>query len=130
VNDETGETIANGPFKNKFTAQDRSNKVDIDLTLKQQNEEVELKTLYVSAIGLGIEGTRTDGQSSYLPAINPIVKVMTNDDQIIELSTGSTSTTDIGFKWQYSLDSEGNRMFLDKSIIKSIMINDQIINID
>ncbi|MBP2242616.1 hypothetical protein J2Z40_003193 [Cytobacillus eiseniae] len=129
VNDETDKVIANGPFKNKFTAKDRSDKTDIDLTLKQQNEEVVLKTIYVSAIGIGIEGERMDGQSSYLPEISPIVKVMTKDNQIIELSTSSTSSTDNGFKWQYSLDSEGNRIFLDKSAIKNIMINNHKISI-
>jgi hypothetical protein len=130
VNGNTGEVIADGPFKNKFTAHDRSDKIDVDLTLKQQNEEVELQTLYVSAVGLGIEGSRKDGQTEYLPTISPKVMVMTSDDRIIELSIGSTSTTDIGFKWQYSLDPEGNRVFLNKSSIKSIIINDQIINID
>jgi hypothetical protein len=130
VSDDTGEILAKGPFKNKFIANDRSNKTDIDLTLKQQNEEVELKTIYVSAMGVGIEGERKDNQSSYLPKISPIVKVMTTDNQIIELSTSSTSTTDRGFKWQFSLDSEGNRVFLDESTIKNIMINNQIISID
>lgn len=127
VNDETNTIIAHGPYKNKFTAHDRSDKTDIDLTLKQQNEEVILKTIYVSAIGIGIEGERIDGQSNYLPETSPIVKVMMKDDQIIELITSSTSTTDVGFKWQYSLDQEGNRIFLDKSKIKNIMINNQII---
>ncbi|MCH1627170.1 hypothetical protein [Fredinandcohnia quinoae] len=130
VSDETGEILASGPFKNKFIAHDRSNKTDIDLTLKQQNEEVILETVYVSPIGIGIEGKRIDGKSSYLPEISPIVKVMTTDNQIIELSTSSTSTTDIGFKWQYSQDPIGNRIFLDMSTIKNIMINNQIIKLD
>lgn len=130
VNTDTDEIVANGPFQNKFTVHDRSYKTDIDLMLKQQKEEVVLKTLNVSAIGIEIEGERKDGQASYLPEISPIVKVTTDDNQIIELSIDSTSTTDIGFKWKYSLDSDGNRIFLDQSTIKSIMVNNQIISID
>lgn len=130
VNIDTDEIIANGPFKNKFTAHDRSDKIDIDLTLKQQKEEVVLKALNVSAIGIEIEGERIDAQESYLPEITPIVKVITDDNQIMELSNDSTSTTDIGFKWRYSLDSDGNRMFLDKSTIKEIKINDQVISVN
>lgn len=130
VNTDTDEIIANGPFKNKFTAHDRSKKIDINVMLKQQKEEVVLKALNVSAVGIEIEGERIDGQESYLPEISPIVKVITDDNQIIELSNGSTSTTDIGFKWMYSLDSNGNRMFLDKSTIKSIMVNNQVMSID
>lgn len=130
IHNHTEKIIAKGPFKTKFTVFDRSDKTNIDLTLKQENEEVALKMIYVSALGIGIEGERIDGNSSYLPAISPTIKVMTNDNQVIDLSTGSTSTTDIGFKWQYSLDHEGNRIFLDKSLIQSIMINDQIIEID
>lgn len=122
--------LAIGPFKNKFIIHDRSSKTDIDVTLKQQNEEVVLKTIYLSAIGIGLEGERIDGLSSYLPKISPNVKVMTSDNQIIELSPSSTSTTDIGFKWQYSLNSKGDRIFLDKTRIKNILINDQIITID
>ena len=130
VDNKTDQIIVNGPFKNKFTAHDHSTKTDIDITLKQQEEEVALKTLNISAIGIEIEGERIDGQESYLPKISPIVKVMTDDNEIVELSAGSTSTTDIGFKWRYSLDSDGNHMFLDHSTIKNIMINNQIISID
>lgn len=130
VDDKTGEVLAGGPFKNKFTAQDRSNKFDIDVTLTQQNEEVGLKALYVSVIGIELEGEWLDGKTSYLPEIGPIVKVVTKDNQVMELSMGSISTTDIGFKWQYSLDKNGDRVFLDKSNVKKIMINNQIIDID
>lgn len=130
VNTDTDEIIAKGPFKNKFTAHDRSNKIDIDLTLKQQKEELVLKTLHVSGIGIEIEGERIDGQESYLPEMTPIVKVRTNDNQLIELTKDSTSTTDIGFKWKYSLDVDGNLMFLDKSTISEIMINDQVISVN
>jgi hypothetical protein len=122
--------VANGPFKNKFIIHDRSSKTDIDVTLKKENEEVVLNTIYLSAIGIGLEGERIDGQSSYLPQISPNVKVMTSDNQTIELSPSSTSTTDIGFKWQYSMNSNGDRIFLDKTRIKNILINDQIITID
>ncbi len=130
VDDVTGEVLAGGPIKNKFTAHDRSDRYDIDLTLTQQNEKVGLKTIYVSAIGIEIEGERLDDQTSYLPEIAPVVKVITNDNQMMELSVGSTSTTDVGFKWQYSLDGKGKRVFLDKAEIKKIMINDQIITVD
>lgn len=127
---DTGEIIANGPFKTSFKAYDRSDKHDISVALKQQDEDVVLNTIYVSAIGVGFEGERIDGQSSYLPTIAPTVKVLTTDGQNIELFASSTSTTDVGFKWQYSLNEKGNRMFLDKSAIKSITINEQTINLD
>ncbi|MEK5040129.1 hypothetical protein [Sporosarcina sp. FSL K6-3457] len=130
VNTDTDEIIANGPFETKFTAHDRSSKIEIDLTLKQQEEEVVLKTLHVSAIGIELEGERIDGQASYLPEMTPIVKVVTNDNQIIQLNTDSTSTTDIGFKWKYSLNADGNRLFLDKATINKIMINDQVISVN
>ena len=130
VNMDTDEIIANGPFKNRFTANDRSNKIDIDLALKLHKEEVVLKTIHVSAIGIEMEGERIDGQESYLPEMTPVVKIMTTDNQTIELRQDSTSTTDIGFKWKYSIDADGKRMFLDTSTIKEIMINDQIISIN
>lgn len=130
TNGETDEIVAEGPFKHTFIVQDHSNRMDIDLTIKQQNEAAVLKTVYVSPIGIGVEGKRVDGKTDFLPEHAPIVKVIAKDNTIIELNTSSTSTTDIGFKWQYSLDQDGNRVFLEKSKIKAIMINDQLISLN
>ncbi|WP_102273440.1 hypothetical protein [Cytobacillus massiliigabonensis] len=130
INGETDEIVEEGPFKHTFKVQDHSNRMDIDLTMKQQNEEVALKTVYVSAIGIGLEGKRVDGKTDFLPEHAPIVKAIAKDNTIIELKSSSTSTTDIGFKWQYSLDQDGNRVFLEKSKIKAIMINDQLMNVN
>lgn len=125
VEEKTNETIAKGPFTNKFIAQENAKNINVDLTISNQKEELALKQVYVSTIGIGIEGKRLDGNTEYLPKKNPKVKVITKDDKVIELSLSSTSTTDLGFKFQYSLDQDGDRIFLDKNNIKTIEIDNQ-----
>ncbi|MED3571050.1 hypothetical protein [Cytobacillus praedii] len=130
MNGETDEKVAEGPFKHTFKVKDHSDRLTIDLTTKLKNENTALKTVYISPLGVGVEGERTDGNTSYLPENTPSVRVITKDDNIVDLQASSTSTTDIGFKWQYSLDQNGNRVFLDSANIKQIMINDQVVNVD
>lgn len=129
VNTNTGAVIVEGPFHNTFTAQESSTSrnIEVDQMLIQQQEELSLQNINISAIGISIEGNRLDNQTEQLPRYNPNVSVTTSDGKVIELHSGSTSTTDRGFKWNYNLDQEGNKVFLNTETVLSISIDDNII---
>ncbi len=129
VNNATEAVIAEGPFRNTFTAQEsgKSYTIEIDQTLSQQQEEMSMQSINISAIGIGIEGIRTDGHRDELPKYNPKVSISTSDGKETELYLGSTSTSDQGFEWHYNVDQESKRVFLDAEKITSVSIDDQLI---
>ncbi|MEK4061591.1 MULTISPECIES: hypothetical protein [Paenibacillus] len=129
VVNNTGAVIAKGPFQNTFTAQESSTSynIGIDQTLSQQQEKLSIQTINISTIGIGIEGNRLDGQTDQLPKYNPKVSISTSDGKDTELHLGSASTLDQGFKWNYNLDREGKKVFLNTAKITSISIDGHII---
>ncbi|HIW33093.1 MAG TPA: DUF4179 domain-containing protein [Candidatus Paenibacillus intestinavium] len=131
VHAQTEDIISKGPFKNVFIAQEssKSHVEEMDMRLLLQAEELELHDVTISALGIGIEGKRINGNVDELPQNSPNIFLTTTDGMVIELHLGSTSTTDIGFSWNYNLDRNGNRIFLDVETIKSITIENEIIQV-
>lgn len=125
VNTTTEAVIAQGPFHSTFTAQEsgKSYTIEVKQPLSGQQEKMSVQTVQLSAIGIGIEGNRTDGHTDQLPQYGPKVSISTSDGKETELYLGSTSTSDQGFEWHYNLDQEGNRIFLDTAAITSISID-------
>nr|WP_106780784.1 hypothetical protein [Lysinibacillus timonensis] len=127
----TDQVIANGPLQISFEASENptSKHVNTNIQLAQSNETLTLQTIYVSANGIGIEGTYLDGKNDELPDYSPEVIITTLDHNNIELKLGSTSTTESGFKWQYNLDETGERLLLNSDNIKSVMIDGHTIEV-
>lgn len=125
VNSTTGAVIVKGPFTNTFTAQESSSsfRIGIDQTLLLHQEELSIQTLNVSAIGIGVEGSRLDGHTDQLPEYNPELIISTSDGKKTVLYLGSTSTSDQGFEWHYNVDKEGRRVLLEAAKITGISID-------
>jgi len=131
VNSATGDIIVEGPFSNTFKAQESSSSynIEIDQTISVKQEEMSIQTVNVSTLGIGIEGNRLDGHTDQLPKYNPKVSIVTSDGKEIELYLGSTSTSAHGFQWNYNLDQEGERVFLNTALIASISIDERNISV-
>lgn len=131
VNQHTDKVIANGPFHISFEANESktSKNVNTSITLTASNEKLTLHTINISANGIGVEGTSQDGQKGELPKYTPVLTVTTLDNTTFELKSGSTSTTESGYKWQYNLDESGERLLLNNENIKSVMIDGHIIEV-
>lgn len=125
VDEYTDKIIADGPFHISFKASESttSKTIKTNINLALSNEELALQTINISANGIGIEGTRQDGKTGELPQFTPLLKVTTLDDHTFELKSGSTSTTETGFKWQFNLDETGERLLLSNENIKSVAID-------
>ncbi|WP_404427404.1 hypothetical protein LG296_02680 [Ureibacillus chungkukjangi] len=127
----TDKVIANGPFLISFEASESktSKNIETDINLTSSNEKLALKTINISANGIGVEGTHQDGKKNELPEYTPKLKVITFDNTTFELKPGSTSTTELGFKWQYNLDETGERFLLNDENIKGIVIDGHTIDV-
>ena len=123
--------LAKGPWKNTFKL-DGENKLlskDISLELVHNGEKMIAKHIDISTVGVEIKVERLDNNKDKLPEYTPVVKVVGRDDNIIVLKSGSTSEIETGFKWLYNLDTDNTTIFLDKQNIRSLIIDDNIIEI-
>lgn len=132
IDTSTQKVITAGPWKSTFKADAAKGLkgMAIDLEISHPGEILMLKQLNVSALGIEIQGTRMDEHKDKLPDYTPVVKITTTEGKVIELKSGSTSTTDIGFKWQYNLDANNNIIFINNQSVKSITIDGKTIDIN
>ncbi len=131
VDQKTDKIVAEGPFTISFVASETSTSknIEIDLDITDSTEKLALHHLNISANGIGIEGARLDGMTDVLPKHKPELTVTTLDNKTFELEVGSTSTTKSGFKWQYNVSENGERIYLNEENIKSVSINDHLIEV-
>ncbi|MBP3953322.1 hypothetical protein [Bacillus suaedae] len=131
LDSKTDEVLVNGPFHLTFIGSESptSQNISVDLNLAEDDEKLQLDAINISANGIGIEGTRQDGETEFLPTYTPVVTVTTIDEKTFELKAGSTSTTESGFKWQYNLNEDQERLFLNDETIKSVTIDGNVIDV-
>ncbi|KGR76298.1 hypothetical protein [Ureibacillus sinduriensis] len=131
VDESTDKVIADGPFHLSFEASESSSSktIETNINLALSDAELSLQTINISANGIGVEGTRQDGKTGELPQSTPLLKVTTLDNHTFELKSGSTSTTETGFKWQFNLDEAGERLLLSNENIKSVTIDGHTIEV-
>lgn len=123
--------LAKGPWENTFKL-DGENKLlskDINLELVHNDEKIIAKHIDISTVGVEIKAERIDNNKDKLPEYTPVVKVVCRDGNTIVLKSSYTSEIETGFKWLYNLDTDNTTVFLDQQNIKSLIIDDNIIEI-
>lgn len=132
VNTQTGESIAKGPWQIslKISAKAKTVAKSLDLTLGNESERLILNKINVSALGVSFDGIKDDGNVATLPNYEPSVKVITVDGNSFELKCGSANEINNGFRLMYDLDLEYNKLFLDLSNIRTVVVDGNAISIN
>lgn len=131
INTQTLDSIVKGPWKLSFRISGEAKAVEknLNVTVGYGNERLQLNKVNVSTLGVSFDGIKANGDIEKLPEYQPKVRIKTTDGNSIELNQGSANEIENGFRLTYDLDSELNKVFLDISTIKNIIIDDDIINI-
>ncbi|QCR32467.1 hypothetical protein [Lysinibacillus sp. SGAir0095] len=131
VDRHTDNVIADGPFHLSFEADESktSKNIKTSINLSAEHENLALRQFNISANGIGVEGTRLNGEKDVLPKYSPSLTVTTLDNNTFELKPSSTSSTKSGFKWQYNINENEERILLNNENIKTLIIDGHTIDV-